>query len=259
MDPLRAFTIRDHPTRHGLLRTNKITDDDEPVVLAIKNHQIDIFRFLLKYDPAIIDRCNQPMKDGSTLLGLIATYGHSEMASMLLEHNVNPNVRDSSGCTPLYNAITKRNTSMVSILLHHDVDITVKVDDELPLLTAVKYRNLEIITMILDSKGYIKEYDHCEALHLATKLRYLDGIKLLLEHGFNVNYQNKKGTTPLHIAVDGWNFRFKHAYDIIEVLLKAGADPSIADKRGRTPRRMAPDLERLFDLYEVPIKEPDCE
>jgi ankyrin repeat protein len=179
------------------------------------------------------------------------------MASMLLERNTDPNIRDSHGWTPLYIAIINTRETMVSTLLKHGADVTVIVDEELPLITAIRYRNFPIITTILNA-GYISEYNHCEAIHVAMASYYFDCIPLLLDRGFNVNYQNSTGVTPLHRAVGSWKFRLKDAYDILILLLKAGADSSIVDNKGRTPRMMAPDLRDLFDSYEVCIKEPDC-
>jgi ankyrin repeat protein len=255
---------------HDILQTNTIdlSNEDAPFLLAIDTHRVEIFRVLLEHDPNIKDRCNRLIetkvytgRQHSTLLGLIDCNDYSEMGTCLLENGADPNLRDRNGRTPLYNAIISHSDGMVSTLLQYGADITVKVNGELPLITAIKYGRSSAIKMMLDSKDYIPEYNHCNALFHAVETEYIDIIKLLTQY-FNVNERNRNGNTPLHRAVKQLysyiNDEFKHhMLDIIKTLLEAGADPGIANNKGITPKMMASELEALFELYEMPIKEPE--
>jgi ankyrin repeat protein len=184
---------------------------------------------------------------------------------MVLKHGADPNIRDRNGRTPLYEAIIGRNETMVSSLLYCGADITIKVNDELPLITAIKYNRFWILRELLESKSYIQEYNHCNAMHHAIGTKYI--VKLLLTYNFNVNEQNNDRDTPLHCAIRRWsvcnNSIYKEdIFEIIKYLLNAGADLLIENNKGITPRMMVQELnelEDLFALYEVPIKEPDCE
>src|SRR5690606_14670152 len=64
-----------------------------------------------------------------------------------------------------------------------------------------------------------------------------DGIKWLLEHGIDPNvpsYTDKINETPLHLAVrNSWEI------EIIELLLKHGADPQVRRADGRTVYALA--------------------
>ena len=79
------------------------------------------------------------------------------------------------------------------------------------------------------------------ALHHAVRFRNPAAVKTLLEHGANVNLAcTKSGSTPLHRAVTatgapGTAGKREEVLEIVRLLLAAGADPSIANKSGRTP------------------------
>src|SRR5688572_28717260 len=79
------------------------------------------------------------------------------------------------------------------------------------------------------------------ALHHAVRFRSPIAVKTLIEHGANVNQVcRKSGSTPLHRAVThtgapGTAGRRQEAFEIIRLLIAAGADPSITNKSGRKP------------------------
>ena len=65
-----------------------------------------------------------------------------------------------------------------------------------------------------------KDEDHNSALHLAVQTGHLSA---------NVNLQNKHQQTPLHVASMGKN------KDILELLVKQGAQTDQKDYKQRTP------------------------
>jgi tankyrase len=79
------------------------------------------------------------------------------------------------------------------------------------------------------------------ALHHAVRFRSPAAVATLIAHGANVNQAcRRNGSTPLHRAVTqtgapGTAGRSDAALEIVRLLLAAGADPSIANKAGRTP------------------------
>lgn len=87
------------------------------------------------------------------------------------------------------------------------------------------------------------------ALHHAVRFRSPTAVAVLLEHEANVNQVCKRnGSTPLHRAVTstgapGTAGRAEEARQIIELLLKHGADPSIRNKNGKTPADYVSDEE----------------
>jgi tankyrase len=79
------------------------------------------------------------------------------------------------------------------------------------------------------------------ALHHAVRFRSPTAVKVLVEHGANVNQAcRRNGSTPLHRAATqtgapGTAGRAAAAKEIIQILLAAGADPSIKNKFGKKP------------------------
>lgn len=69
--------------------------------------------------------------------------------------------------------------------------------------------------------------------HNRWKARQPEVVRLLLEHGAEVNVQDKYGHTPLHAAVLG------AGTDTMQLLLEAGADRNLTDAEGDTAEERA--------------------
>lgn len=85
-------------------------------------------------------------------------------------------------------------------------------------------------------------------LHAAVLHGRFDVAKKLIEHGAQVNERNSAGMTPLHLA--GGNVQ------IVKMLLRSGADPSIEDLQERTPIDYAQDredveIEKIFKKWTI--------
>jgi ankyrin repeat protein len=82
------------------------------------------------------------------------------------------------------------------------------------------------------------------ALHVAVEFYQADMVEYLCAHGASPNAQNPDGWTPLHVAVD-IEADSAHQEDrepsvgLIRILLEAGADARLRDKKGLTPRDLA--------------------
>ena len=70
------------------------------------------------------------------------------------------------------------------------------------------------------------------ALICATDLGYKDILELLIKGGANPNIQEENGNTALICAVEIGRV------DIVELLIKSGADLNIQDKNGETALRI---------------------
>jgi tankyrase len=101
----------------------------------------------------------------------------------------------------------------------------------------------EHILALLAAGADIHETDKngVTALHHAVRFRSPMAVKTLIKRGANVNQTcRRSGSTPLHRAVTstgapGTAGKDKAAKEIIEILLAAGADPSITNKLGKRP------------------------
>jgi ankyrin repeat protein len=85
------------------------------------------------------------------------------------------------------------------------------------------------------------------ALHHAVRFRNPVAVETLIEFGADVNQAcRKSGSTPLHRAVTSTGApstagKRAEARRIVTLLLAAGADPSIRNRKGRTARDYATD------------------
>jgi Ankyrin repeats (3 copies)/Ankyrin repeats (many copies) len=83
-------------------------------------------------------------------------------------------------------------------------------------------------------------------LHRSVRQRCPKAVDALLRNGADIRLKNKSGSTPLHLAVQntgrggtGSEEARTCQREIIELLLKGGANPKDRDGRGRTPRECA--------------------
>lgn len=67
--------------------------------------------------------------------------------------------------------------------------------------------------------------------HPAT---FREMVDVLLQHGIEVNHQDKRGNTPLHTLLTTRNLQNINT-DVLRLLLDAGADINLQNNAGRTP------------------------
>lgn len=120
-----------------------------------------------------------------------------------------------------------------------------------PLIYATKKLNGEklkmVIKILLDHGADINYIDRSEYTALLYALEYSNcnnamfKIKLLLDHGAQVNFLNNKGICPLFIAI------FKSNYDAVKMLLDYKADVNVKGAFGTTPLLCAPRFKKNSD------------
>ena len=137
---------------------------------------------------------------GKTSLRAAAHFGRAEMVQLLLDKNLDPNVRDDWGWTPLHVAI---NPKTAKVLVDGGADIHAKAKDgNEPIHSLVGENMLESVKYLLslgveaDTKGR----DNITPLHQAVIFNHVDGAKLLLDNGANIKAVDSNGMTCLHFA-----------------------------------------------------------
>lgn len=85
-----------------------------------------------------------------------------------------------------------------------------------PLVIATKLRHLDIVQILLQHHAYIDATDNngWTTLHFAATSNCLDIVQMLLKHKANINAANQHGRTALYFAVDNYYL------DIVQELLK---------------------------------------
>jgi ankyrin repeat protein len=106
------------------------------------------------------------------------------------------------GSTPefcLWAAAFKDDVEAIDLLLRHGASVDPVTEDETPFLGAVKWSRFA-------------------------------AAERLLRHGANVNFQNSKGVTALHLVL-----KKDSAPRHVEMLLRHGADPTVRARDGKSP------------------------
>lgn len=225
------------------------------LMLAAENGYTDVISHLLRVPQLVIDQ-EATTPRGQTALMRAATFGHADAVELLLTHpKININHQDRHGATSLLIAARNGYTDVVQVLLDKGADTEVTETpgggDGTALLRAIDYNRVEIVRLLMERGANVHHKDIFDRgmLHGAAVNGRAEILRVMLEAntGLDVNAQDVNGKTTLHDAS-----RFGY-YDTIEVLLEFGGDPTIKDKDGRTPLRVAREKNRpnVFDLLKT--------
>ncbi|XP_030045854.1 serine/threonine-protein phosphatase 6 regulatory ankyrin repeat subunit B-like [Microcaecilia unicolor] len=178
--------------------------------------------------------------DGRTVLHVAAAHSKEEIVRMLLARKADPNVAGGpKDQLPLHYAALRPNggIGVTQVLLktsHKDTRLKQNKDGCIPLFLAVESGNIGICKELLSAqveaqlRAQRKKYGDT-VLHASCRKRDPELVKLLVEYGAIVDFQNEEGHTPMHVV----------AWEGDEVLLKffyqCKANPNITDKLDRSP------------------------
>lgn len=178
-----------------------------------------------------------------------------EIATILLNHGVDPNNQFFNGETPLVNAVRKNNIPLIKLLLDHKADPNIKLNNGDNL--AFCFRSIEALDLLLEAglDTNVQDHEGKTCLHYSSSLCSYDRISLntrdpynrlhLIPHDdtlkvihklltiTNPNIQDHTGQTPLHCAVQTRNLVY------IKLLLDHHADPELVNLRKETPLHIA--------------------
>ena len=210
--------------------------------------------------------------------------GHAELVRVLLSRGASPETRDKTGRTPMEDSLRFKSSEVLSAFLDFGVPFpdaakllafqqaTPAVLSELVrrgiisqstpypgvgsgLAYLLKSRMPETFWAVAGPRDLasVRATDGSTALHLLVQnpsLYEKDLLALIAEIQCPIDAQNERGETALIVALDG------HRSDAVRSLLKRGADPRLADHRGRTALSVAM-ATRSAIKYEPAIKEWD--
>lgn len=103
-----------------------------PLHLAAGYNNFEVAQYLLEGLPTANGKIggkadvNAPDKGGLIPLHNAASYGHLDIAALLIKHDTNVNATDRWGFTPLHEAAQKGRTQLCALLLAHGADPTLK-------------------------------------------------------------------------------------------------------------------------------------
>ena len=172
-------------------------------------------------------------KKSMTPIGYACKYGHLEAVKVLIEYKAKMNV----GCganrlTPLGFASSYGYYDLCEWLIEKKARVLGKDKfKRTPLIMAVRNGHTKIASLLLQNGS---EWDHTDssmntALHYAAAYGWLDIIELLLKAGADVNAQNSWKISPINIAM------LKNHHGCVKRFLEeANVDVNGKDEKGRT-------------------------
>ena len=161
-----------------------------------------------------------------------------EMAQLLLERSsadVNTVVEGCPHDSPLDMAIDSGDLRMIALLLRHGGDV-----DRVDIYHLVRSNNdreesAEVLDLLaIDGMDINRPFGLRPPLHRAAGHGAVNVIETLLRHGADVNATDEVGDTALHVAARS------NQVDAIESLLTHGADANARNDVGWTPLDMTP-------------------
>ncbi|KYQ80731.1 hypothetical protein AWW73_00575 [Acinetobacter lactucae] len=149
--------------------------------------------------------------------------------------------RDETGSTALMVATRANNVHAAHMLIEAGADVNAKDNiQDSPYLYAGAQGYLKILRMTLMHGANLKSTNRYggTALIPAAERGHVETVRTLIAAGVDVNHVNNFGWTALLEAIILGNGESKYQR-IVELLLKAGADPNLADKDGIKPLQHA--------------------
>ena len=164
------------------------------------------------------------------ITGLVNFDGNTEMMKALIEYVLLGKLNKSMMDSLLAKAVEYRNIDLAKYFLEKGVD-----PNPLGALdAAVRINRKDLVNLLLKYHAAPNVYyDCCVPLVTATFWGYKNIVKILLDHGADVNIKDRSGWSPLPQAIAR-----KH-FDIAKILIERGADINIQDQDNNTPLILA--------------------
>jgi len=194
----------------------------------------DVVQCLLEHGADVDSQANT---EHSTPLHLASYWGGFKVARLLLNCDVNINVRDKQCQTPLHEVLTDLHNSVldfyvdaVRFLLDHGADVGAEDNNRsTPLHVISRYGNIKATRLLLEHGARVDARDdnHSTPLHFAFRSGSAGVARLLLEYGADINAQNKEDQTPqrLFLAMGSDNLDT----DAMRFFLDRGTDVDAVD------------------------------
>jgi uncharacterized protein len=156
----------------------------------------------------------------------------------LINHGANVNARPKYCMRPICVAIMNQNLPGIQLLINKGTDLTYNtLTMEGPLMIqAVETKNLNIIDYFITCGVNINAQDPNTGdtpIHKATKINKPDIVELLIKRGANIHIKDYAGNTPIYTAIN------QHYPELIDLLLWNNADLDSKNFNGDSAKNLA--------------------
>ncbi|KAF5537760.1 ankyrin 1 [Fusarium mexicanum] len=209
---------------HGLSPNVATSKGDTALRMAIQNRRLDLCKMLLESnaDPDLTpDKANTPLIQA-------ISEGDLDIVKLLIENKATIDKReappdDGWSRTPMQVAVDWNRPEIVQYLLEKGADPDARDSDGIPVIgSAVSGGHINMVQWLVDANAdvNVSYYDNkVTPLHEACP--HPEIVRLLLEHGADINKGNADSRTALNLAICANNLA------TVQVLLEAKTKPDI--------------------------------
>jgi ankyrin repeat protein len=222
----------------GAQANGRDASGETPIMLACKEGHLAVVEMLLRHVGG--QALQQTDDKGRTALHWASLCGHGEVVAFLLGQGAEIMSRDTLGRNPLMYGCSKGHLGVVRMLLEHMGGGAVQETDHhgrTVLHWAANEGHEEVAALLIGMGAQANSRDAFSKtpLMVACEKGHMGVVRMLTQHmgGEGLKEKHANGRTVLHWAVE------KGYHEAVRFLLVAGADPTITDNGGRTPRALA--------------------
>ncbi len=222
---------------------------EQELMDAARISDLEKIKFILSLG---VDINARSAKSGRTPLGAAMfsdASNRDEVVDYLLDHGTEVNVADNNGRTPLNFAVFVDQENAAKKLIARGASVNSIDKGGVPLLLYLKasvgnaYNNKDLLKLLLDSGANPNAVDKHKESFVHYLINTLEpygpdnyntfALNEMIEHGANLNLQNKNGKTPLFTAIVNGNT------SMVKFLLDHGAKTDVRDNDEQTPLDLA--------------------
>ena len=219
------------------------------LVTAVRNGDLDSVKILLKYKADVEVRKKYLRDNWSSItrasLFWAADFGYIDILRCLLENgaDINSFSADNCNCTPLMKAVENGDKDVVTFLIDHGANVAIKDKCGYTALhrACIIYHDCspEVLSCLIENGADVNLSTDNNRTPLMTACEYghVNTVTFLIEHGANVNLQDRDGLTAVHYAVRG-----SQACEILSCLMENGADVDTKTFDDCTPLMIAAEI-----------------
>ena len=199
---------------------------------ASKDGMVDVSQWLLQIGVDV----NAQQDDRRTPLHLAAANGQLDIVQTLLEHSADVSaIAGSDNHTPLHEAVLAGNIDIAWLLVRNGADESADLPRLLHSVSLLRARSVDAVLLLIQLGVDVNAQDekHNTSLHLATSVGNAETVETLIKHGANGDAKDRNHNTPLHLALSGG-----HA-ETLQVLVQNGANVNAQDEKHKTPLHLA--------------------
>lgn len=199
---------------------------------------------LLLVGGATFSSCQEKQKNSMMNVDIISAVkaGNLTSVTQLLDQHVAINTANQQGESLLLLATQRNNVAMAELLVSRGADVNQQASNlDSPFLFAGASGFTKLVSLYLKNGAHFDIFNRYNgtALIPACERGHVETVRLLANTpNFPIDHVNRLGWTALIEAVILGDGSAKYV-QIVNVLLQAGVNPSIADNQGMTPLQHA--------------------